>query len=116
MPGQTMKRLACFLVLFLLFLQVFAEASLDSGTAHADGEMLKKSHKPKIRPKIRPKINCGYACARRCSKASRKNVCMRACGTCCSRCQCVPPGTYGNTHLCPCYAGLRTRGHRPKCP
>ncbi|KAK8951299.1 Gibberellin-regulated protein 1 [Platanthera zijinensis] len=52
----------------------------------------------------------------RCRKASRKNVCTRACGTCCFRCHCVPPGTYGNKNACPCYAGLRTHGRKPKCP
>ncbi|KAJ9167145.1 hypothetical protein P3X46_021816 [Hevea brasiliensis] len=62
------------------------------------------------------KINCGYACSRRCKDSSRKNVCHRACRTCCQRCQCVPPGTYGNKQACPCYASLRTHGNKPKCP
>ncbi|WVZ87668.1 hypothetical protein U9M48_034273 [Paspalum notatum var. saurae] len=30
--------------------------------------------------------------------------CRRACGSCCARCHCVPPGTAGNHHVCPCYA------------
>ncbi|KAL6315544.1 hypothetical protein AAG906_000846 [Vitis piasezkii] len=59
---------------------------------------------------------CSYACSRRCRKASRKNVCNRACKTCCKRCHCVPPGTYGNKNMCPCYASLKTHGHKPKCP
>ncbi|KAL3820146.1 hypothetical protein ACJIZ3_006051 [Penstemon smallii] len=39
-----------------------------------------------------------------------------ACGTCCARCNCVPPGTYGNFETCPCYASLTTHGGRKKCP
>ncbi|KAK9162148.1 hypothetical protein Syun_003050 [Stephania yunnanensis] len=64
----------------------------------------------------RPKINCEFACARRCREASRVKVCARACGSCCARCQCVPPGTYGNKAACPCYATLKTHGSKPKCP
>ncbi|CAL9215953.1 unnamed protein product [Arabidopsis halleri] len=64
----------------------------------------------------RPRINCGHACARRCSKTSRKKVCHRACGSCCAKCQCVPPGTSGNTAACPCYANIRTHGNKLKCP
>ncbi|KAL2937233.1 Gibberellin-regulated protein 3 [Bienertia sinuspersici] len=56
------------------------------------------------------------ACVIRCSKNSRTNLCERACGSCCKRCKCVPPGTYGNYDVCPCYASLTTRGGRPKCP
>ncbi|XP_068640817.1 snakin-2-like [Aristolochia californica] len=62
------------------------------------------------------KINCGAACAARCRLVSRPNRCLRACGTCCGRCNCVPPGTYGNREQCPCYASLTTRGNKPKCP
>ncbi|KAK6136677.1 hypothetical protein DH2020_029584 [Rehmannia glutinosa] len=62
------------------------------------------------------KIDCGGACAVRCKLSGRPNLCKRACGTCCARCNCVPPGTYGNTQACPCYAKLTTRGNKPKCP
>ncbi|KAK8945216.1 hypothetical protein KSP39_PZI007881 [Platanthera zijinensis] len=60
--------------------------------------------------------DCGGACKFRCSKSSRSNLCRRACGTCCVRCNCVPPGTYGNHNTCPCYAALTTHGGIPKCP
>ncbi|KAF8404217.1 hypothetical protein HHK36_009100 [Tetracentron sinense] len=107
------------LILLLLLLQAFAEASLfDNGmdsnsiTSMNEGDGEAALHK-KYRP---PKINCHYACSKRCRKASRKNVCTRACGTCCMRCHCVPPGTYGNKNACPCYARLKTHGHKPKCP
>ncbi|CAN6269742.1 unnamed protein product [Urochloa humidicola] len=61
-------------------------------------------------------VDCGSACVARCALSSRPNLCNRACGTCCARCHCVPPGTYGNHHACPCYAAITTRGGRPKCP
>ncbi|KAA8538623.1 hypothetical protein F0562_028183 [Nyssa sinensis] len=108
-----------FVLLFItiLLLQGFAEAlslgnapdSLTSIDEGGDKLALHKKHHPR-------KINCSYACSRRCRKASRKKVCSRACKTCCMRCNCVPPGTYGNKSACPCYASLKTHGHKPKCP
>ncbi|XP_010530158.1 PREDICTED: gibberellin-regulated protein 2 [Tarenaya hassleriana] len=62
------------------------------------------------------KIDCKGRCMYRCSKASRAKMCVRACNTCCVRCNCVPPGTSGNTHLCPCYASMTTHGGCLKCP
>ncbi|CAJ2675759.1 unnamed protein product [Trifolium pratense] len=61
-------------------------------------------------------IDCNGACVARCRLSSRPRLCQRACGTCCRRCNCVPPGTYGNQENCPCYASLTTRGGKPKCP
>ncbi|CDP17251.1 unnamed protein product [Coffea canephora] len=103
-----MKLFSLFLVAILL-LQVFTEALSISGTTTPQTHQVDGRSKP-------PKINCSYACSRRCSKASRKNVCTRTCKACCARCNCVPPGTYGNKELCPCYARLKTRGNKPKCP
>ncbi|GAV63618.1 GASA domain-containing protein [Cephalotus follicularis] len=62
------------------------------------------------------KIDCDGACGVRCQLSSRPNLCKRACGTCCQRCDCVPPGTYGNYEMCPCYANMTTHGGRRKCP
>ncbi|KAL8135681.1 gibberellin-regulated protein 1 [Apium graveolens] len=62
------------------------------------------------------KIDCGAKCAERCKLSGRPNLCHRACGTCCERCSCVPPGTYGNYDVCPCYANLTTTGGKKKCP
>ncbi|MCL7045207.1 hypothetical protein MKW94_024987 [Papaver nudicaule] len=59
---------------------------------------------------------CPSACNYRCNKASRHKMCIRACNTCCQRCNCVPPGTSGNTDVCPCYAKMTTHGGRLKCP
>ncbi|KAL8556234.1 hypothetical protein ACS0TY_003874 [Phlomoides rotata] len=61
-------------------------------------------------------IDCGAACAARCRLSGRPNLCKRACGSCCSKCNCVPPGTYGNYEACSCYAKLTTRANKPKCP
>ncbi|XP_031736573.1 snakin-2 [Cucumis sativus] len=62
------------------------------------------------------RMDCRGACTRRCTLSSRPRLCNRACGTCCQRCNCVPPGTSGNHHLCPCYAAMTTHGGRLKCP
>ncbi|KAK9216844.1 hypothetical protein WN944_008855 [Citrus x changshan-huyou] len=64
----------------------------------------------------KPSIDCGGACQARCRLSSRPNLCHRACGTCCARCNCVPPGTAGNTEVCPCYANMTTHHGRHKCP
>ncbi|KAJ0243531.1 Gibberellin-regulated protein 14 [Hirschfeldia incana] len=73
--------------------------------------------KPPTPPPVRTRIDCVPLCGTRCDQHSRKNVCMRACVTCCYRCKCVPPGTYGNKEMCgACYANMKTRGGRPKCP
>ncbi|KAH9759073.1 Gibberellin-regulated protein 11 [Citrus sinensis] len=65
---------------------------------------------------LRQVDNCGGACQARCRLSSRPNLCHRACGTCCARCNCVPPGTAGNTEVCPCYANMTTHHGRRKCP
>ncbi|KAL7128445.1 hypothetical protein ABFS83_14G317700 [Erythranthe nasuta] len=114
-------KLISILLIAILLIQAFVAAELSSSVfSDADnslsqedagdnyGGLLKKHHPLKI--------NCSYACSRRCSKSSRKNLCHRACKSCCARCHCVPPGTYGNKDLCPCYAKLTTHGNRPKCP
>ncbi|CAJ1976824.1 unnamed protein product [Sphenostylis stenocarpa] len=58
--------------------------------------------------------DCNGMCKYRCSKAGRHKMCIRACNSCCKRCNCVPPGTFGNRDLCPCYATLTTHGGRLK--
>ncbi|KAK4772721.1 hypothetical protein SAY86_014496 [Trapa natans] len=68
-------------------------------------------------PPVKSKEDCTRLCGNRCSQHSRIKLCMRACTTCCSRCQCVPPGTYGNRELCgKCYTDMTTHGNRVKCP
>ncbi|KAK7313711.1 hypothetical protein VNO77_38906 [Canavalia gladiata] len=59
---------------------------------------------------------CSSKCAQRCAKAGMKDRCMRFCGICCNKCKCVPFGTYGNQHECPCYRDSKNSKGRPKCP
>ncbi|EYU22850.1 hypothetical protein ABFS82_03G110100 [Erythranthe guttata] len=123
-----MKLLLSILLIALFAIQAFSEAKsvIDATTtthslSEAEdggenlGSLIKKHHHHHHHHHPRT-INCSNECSRRCSKASRKKICLRACKTCCARCHCVPPGTYGNKDLCPCYASLRTHGNRPKCP
>ncbi|KAF4364364.1 hypothetical protein CsatB_005280 [Cannabis sativa] len=59
---------------------------------------------------------CGEKCKNRCSKAGMLDRCMKYCGICCEQCKCVPSGTYGNKHECPCYKDLKNSKGKPKCP
>ncbi|CAO2828208.1 unnamed protein product [Amaranthus hypochondriacus] len=58
---------------------------------------------------------CGSKCAVRCSKAGHDN-CIKYCHICCQKCNCVPSGTFGNKHECPCYRDMRNSKGNPKCP
>ncbi|XP_045826815.1 gibberellin-regulated protein 2-like [Trifolium pratense] len=89
------------LILAFLCLILIQELEIFSGNEY----MVSASH-----------IDCNGKCNYRCSKTSRKKICLRACTSCCQRCNCVPPGTSGNTHLCPCYASITTHGGKLKCP
>ncbi|KAE9590685.1 putative gibberellin regulated protein [Lupinus albus] len=59
---------------------------------------------------------CGARCTQRCSKTQYKKPCMFFCQKCCAKCLCVPPGTYGNKQVCPCYNNWKTKRGGPKCP
>ncbi|KAL2557242.1 Protein GAST1 [Forsythia ovata] len=59
---------------------------------------------------------CAPRCTSRCSKTSFKKPCMFYCQKCCAKCLCVPPGTYGNKQVCPCYNNWKTKRGGPKCP
>ncbi|PON42793.1 Gibberellin regulated protein [Trema orientale] len=86
------------LLLSLLFLVTF------SNVAEAYG-----------RQKLRPS-DCKPKCTYRCSATSHKKPCMFFCQKCCATCLCVPPGTYGNKQVCPCYNNWKTKEGGPKCP
>ncbi|TYI18441.1 hypothetical protein ES332_A07G091200v1 [Gossypium tomentosum] len=62
------------------------------------------------------RIDCKPRCSYRCSATSHKKPCMFFCLKCCSKCLCVPPGTYGNKQICPCYNNWKTKDGGPKCP
>ncbi|KAJ4916424.1 Gibberellin-regulated protein 9 [Raphanus sativus] len=118
---EKMKVVAFVMLISLLQLsQVLADASSPSNGETSSLSQIQMNDENQEeafkRTYHRPRFNCGSACARRCRETSRKKVCYRACGSCCAKCQCVPPGTSGNTASCPCYANLRTHGNKLKCP
>ncbi|GAU27316.1 hypothetical protein TSUD_05420 [Trifolium subterraneum] len=59
---------------------------------------------------------CSSKCGQRCSRAGMKDRCLKFCGICCGKCKCVPSGTYGNKHECPCYRDMMNSKGKPKCP
>ncbi|XP_068663418.1 protein GAST1-like [Aristolochia californica] len=59
---------------------------------------------------------CTGRCAERCSATAYKKPCKFFCEKCCAKCLCVPPGTYGNKQVCPCYNNWKTKRGGPKCP
>ncbi|XP_021859575.1 gibberellin-regulated protein 6 [Spinacia oleracea] len=59
---------------------------------------------------------CQGRCTQRCSKARKTHECMFFCLKCCATCLCVPPGTYGNKEVCPCYNNWKTKRGTSKCP
>lgn len=77
---------------------------------------------PIVKPpvKVLPPVKvsaCPGLCDIRCANHSRKNRCTRACKTCCFRCRCVPLGTSGNYEMCgKCYAEMKTKDNKHKCP
>ncbi|KAG6400331.1 hypothetical protein SASPL_137157 [Salvia splendens] len=60
--------------------------------------------------------DCDEKCGVRCAKAGVKDRCLKYCGICCAECKCVPSGTYGNKHECPCYRDKTNSKGKPKCP
>ncbi|XP_061374264.1 gibberellin-regulated protein 13-like [Gastrolobium bilobum] len=59
---------------------------------------------------------CNPRCVDRCSNTQYKKPCLFFCQKCCAKCLCVPPGTYGNKEVCPCYNNWKTKRGGPKCP
>ncbi|KAF8404932.1 hypothetical protein HHK36_009827 [Tetracentron sinense] len=60
--------------------------------------------------------NCHDKCGERCAKAGVMDRCVKYCGICCEECKCVPSGTYGNKHECPCYRDKMNSKGKSKCP
>ncbi|KAK2974509.1 hypothetical protein RJ640_018674 [Escallonia rubra] len=69
-----------------------------------------------IQPTMAGSGFCAGKCKDRCSKAGVADRCLKYCGICCEQCKCVPSGTYGNKHECPCYRDKRSPKGKPKCP
>ncbi|KAF8047714.1 hypothetical protein N665_2853s0001 [Sinapis alba] len=61
-------------------------------------------------------VYCGSRCRGRCAKAGFQDRCIKYCGICCRQCKCVPSGTFGNKHQCPCYRDKLSSKGKPKCP
>ncbi|XP_021761385.1 gibberellin-regulated protein 6-like [Chenopodium quinoa] len=59
---------------------------------------------------------CPGRCKQRCSKARKTEECKFFCNKCCTKCLCVPPGTFANKEVCPCYNNWKTKLGGPKCP
>ncbi|KAL1216725.1 Gibberellin-regulated protein 6 [Cardamine amara subsp. amara] len=73
-------------------------------------------HPERYGPKSLKPYQCGGECTRRCSNTKYHKPCMFFCQKCCATCLCVPPGTYGNKQVCPCYNNWKTQQGGPKCP
>eukprot|EP01018_Ginkgo_biloba_P000803 Gb_24074 [translate_table: standard] len=102
--------------LALLLICLFWEsegASLDSGNANHQSPIAYPygSRQGSLRP-----AECSPRCSYRCSATAHKKPCMFFCQKCCAKCLCVPPGTYGNKQVCPCYNSWKTKRGGPKCP
>ncbi|KMZ72938.1 Gibberellin-regulated family protein [Zostera marina] len=78
--------------------------------------MLALSHFAEGRGVYVHRKDCRRKCDFRCSKTHHKKPCKFYCNKCCKVCLCVPPGTYGHKHLCPCYNNWKTQLGGPKCP
>ncbi|KAL2935391.1 Gibberellin-regulated protein 6 [Bienertia sinuspersici] len=59
---------------------------------------------------------CYGRCSQRCSETRKRHDCMFFCMKCCRTCLCVPPGTYANKEVCPCYNNWKTKRGTSKCP
>ncbi|XP_027347774.1 gibberellin-regulated protein 1-like [Abrus precatorius] len=90
----------------------YAGSNVKIQAQNTNSEVVKGPHR-----RLLTFVDCGAKCKVRCSLHSRPKICTRACGTCCLRCNCVPPGTYGNREMCgKCYTDMITHGNKPKCP
>ncbi|XP_022985831.1 protein GAST1-like [Cucurbita maxima] len=100
--------LLCLALMLLSSTHIQAAASIE--TAVASSKMYGGTQ-----GSLRPE-ECGGRCTVRCSATSFKKPCMVFCRKCCAKCLCVPPGTYGNKQMCPCYNNWKTKRGGPKCP
>ncbi|CAA0815293.1 Gibberellin-regulated protein 6 [Striga hermonthica] len=105
-----------FLLCLLFILSILAQkqafgAKLTISQQHPNGKIQYGITEGSLRPQ-----ECGGRCRNRCSKTSFKKPCMSFCQKCCAKCLCVPPGTYGNKQVCPCYNNWKTKRGGPKCP
>ncbi|MCO5597532.1 hypothetical protein L7F22_051610 [Adiantum nelumboides] len=116
-----MARPALLLCFAFALLVVLVCANAASSTIGAEGSDLAVNAAAYSRPRYGSTqgslraSQCPGACKYRCSKTTKK-ACMFFCQKCCAKCLCVPPGTYGNKQVCPCYNDWKTQQGGPKCP
>ncbi|XP_051141775.1 protein GAST1-like [Andrographis paniculata] len=99
---------------FLLFLLLIA--TLVTHNQASSSKTPASQHQYGISERSLRLQDCAPRCSNRCSKTSFKKPCMFFCQKCCAKCLCVPPGTYGNKQVCPCYNNWKTKRGGPKCP
>ncbi|XP_031501003.1 protein GAST1-like [Nymphaea colorata] len=102
------------LLCLVLLLLLSWESNADSGTAlksEAASLDMYGARQGSLHPQ-----ECTPRCNIRCSATAYKKACLFFCEKCCATCLCVPPGTYGNKQVCPCYNNWKTKRGGPKCP
>ncbi|XP_012470630.1 gibberellin-regulated protein 13 [Gossypium raimondii] len=111
----------------MLFLGVMLLLLAENNAASTSHEMSREAPAPQPQPpgnftmhgitqgSLLPQ-ECGPRCGERCSNTQYKKPCLFFCNKCCAKCLCVPPGTYGNKQVCPCYNNWKTKRGGPKCP
>nr|AGM38075.1 putative gibberellin-regulated GAST1-like protein [Stenocereus gummosus] len=95
-------KILCLLLLALIAISMLASTEVMARTPYGPGS-------------VKPS-QCYGQCTRRCSKTQYHKPCMLFCQKCCRKCECVPPGFYGNKQVCPCYNNWKTKRGGPKCP
>ncbi|XP_027366965.1 protein RSI-1-like [Abrus precatorius] len=109
--------IVCLVAMFLLLVESNAEIFLTPTEAPTPAPAPAPVPAPNgtTEGSLQPE-ECGPRCEERCSKTHHKKPCMFFCQKCCATCLCVPPGTYGNKEICPCYNNWKTKRGGPKCP
>ncbi|XP_061362987.1 gibberellin-regulated protein 13-like [Gastrolobium bilobum] len=108
----------CLVVMLVLLVENHAEILVSTTEAPAPQPNINTTHFPNqgiTEGSLQPQ-ECGPRCTNRCSNTQYKKPCMFFCQKCCAKCLCVPPGTYGNKQVCPCYNNWKTKRGGPKCP
>ncbi|XP_024018550.1 protein GAST1-like [Morus notabilis] len=113
-----MTRKLSILILFVAFMLVFL-AEIQALKVETQASQQKKQKNQPVYGSTQGSLHpqeCAPRCTSRCSATAYKKPCMFFCQKCCAKCLCVPPGTYGNKQLCPCYNNWKTKRGGPKCP
>ncbi|MED6173180.1 hypothetical protein PIB30_056873 [Stylosanthes scabra] len=110
------KKLNTALMLCLLALLLLVESNAMTSASTTEAPAPLPSNITGITEGSLQPQECSPRCAERCSNTQYKKPCLFFCNKCCEKCLCVPPGTYGNKQLCPCYNNWKTKRGGPKCP